>query len=166
VLSSVPFDPTRHAVEAFDSAEPALDEWLKKHAPGSDARGITRTFVWTEADATEVIGYYSLMAHVLQRDALPRAAGRGAPSEIPAVLLARLALAGRLQGHGLGAALLADAAERACLASRTVGGKFLVVDALNDRAATFYQRHGFQRIPETLRLLQRMSAIAKAMDDA
>jgi len=166
VLSSVPLDPTRHAVDAFDSGTPELDEWLSKHAPGSDARGITRTFVWTEADATEVIGYYSLMAHVLQRDALPRAVGPGSPHEIPAVLLARLALSARLQGHGLGAALLADAAERACLASRNVGAKFLVVDALHERAASFYEYHGFSRIPQTLRLLQKMSAIAKALGDA
>jgi len=111
-------------------------------------------------------GYYSLMAHVLQRDALPRATGRGSPSEIPAVLLARLALSSRMQGHGLGAALLADAAERACLAARNVGAKFLVVDALHERAATFYEHHGFRRIPETMRLLQKMSVIAKALADA
>jgi len=68
-----------------------------------------------------------------------------------------------MQGHGLGAALLADAAERACLASRNVGAKFLVVDALHERAATFYEHHGFRRIPETMRLLQKMSVIAKAL---
>jgi hypothetical protein len=47
-----------------------------------------------------------------------------------------------------------------------VGAKFLVVDALHERAATFYGHHGFKRIPETLRLVQRMSAIAKAIDSA
>lgn len=166
MLCSVPLDPIRHTADAFDSGEPGLDEWLKNYAPGSDACGITRTFVWTEAGTAEVIGYYSLMAHVLQRDALPRAAGRGSPREIPAVLLARLALSSRMHGQGLGGALLADAAERAWLASRNVGARFLVVDALHEPAATFYAHHGFTRIPESLRLLQKMSAIAAAVDKA
>jgi len=166
VLSSAPLDSTRHTLDAFDSGRPSLDEWLKCHAHGSDARGITRSFVWTEADSTEVIGYYTLMAHVLRRDALPRATGRGSPREIPAVLLARLALASRMQGHGLGGALLADAAERACIASANVGARFLVVDALDENAATFYEHHGFKRVPRTLRLLQKISAIAAAMGNA
>jgi len=63
-------------------------------------------------------------------------------------------------------ALLADAAERACVAAQNVGAKFLVVDALHERAAAFYEHHGFTRIPETLRLLQKISAIAKALDGA
>src|SRR3954470_8590195 len=111
MLSSVPLDPTRHTLDALDPGEPALDQWLRDHANGSDARGITRTFVWTETDTTEVIGYYTLMAHVLRRDVLPRSVGRGAPQEIPAVLLAKLALHKRVHGGGLGGALLADASE-------------------------------------------------------
>lgn len=82
------------------------------------------------------------------------------------MLLARLALAKHSQGQGLGGALLADAAERAALASQNVGAKFLVVDALHERAASFYQRYGFRRIPETLRLLQKMSAISAAVSNA
>jgi GNAT superfamily N-acetyltransferase len=166
MLSSVPLDPTRHTLDAFDSGEPELDQWLKDHAHGSDVRGITRTFVWTRIDTTEVVGYYTLMAHTLRRDTLPRSIGRGTPQEIPAVLLAKLALAKRIHGEGFGGALLADASERACVAAQNVGAKFLVVDALHERAATFYDHHGFKRIPETLRLVQRMSAIAKAIDSA
>jgi len=166
MLSSVPLDPTRHTLDAFDSGEPGLDQWLKEHANGSDLRGITRTFAWPEFDTTEVIGYYTLMAHTIRRESLPRSIGRGTPQEIPAVLLAKLALAKQAHGQGLGGALLADAAERACVAAQNVGAKFLVVDALHERAAAFYEHHGFTRIPETLRLLQKISAIAKALDGA
>lgn len=166
MLASVPLDPTRHTLDAFDSGEPELDQWLRDHANGSDVRGITRTFVWTEMDRTEVTGYYTLMAHTLRRDALPRSIGRGTPQEIPAVLLAKLALDKQVHGQGLGGALLADASERACVAARNVGARFLVVDALYERAATFYEHHGFKPIPKTLRLVQRMSAIAKAIDSA
>src|SRR5882757_3233944 len=112
MLSSVPLDDARHTLFGFDSGEPSLDERLLNSALGSDARGITRTFVWTEVDTTQVIGYYSLLAHVLQRDALPKSLGHGSPTEIPAVLLARLALDKTAHGQGLGGALLADSLER------------------------------------------------------
>ena len=163
MLSSVPLDDTRHTLPGFDSGEPTLDDWLINSALGSDARGITRTFVWTEPDTTQVIGYYALMAHVLQRDALPKSVGRGSPREIPAVLLARLALDKSTQGQGLGGALLADALERAALAARNVGARFAVVDALHARACAFYEHHGFKRIPDTLRLVQKMSSIEASL---
>ncbi|MCW2539816.1 MAG: GCN5-related N-acetyltransferase [Frankiales bacterium] len=163
MLSSVPLDDTRHTLSGFDSGEPSLDEWLINSALGSDARGITRTFVWTEVDTTNAIGYYSLLAHVLQRDALPKSLGRGRPSEIPAVMLARLALDNGSQGEGLGGALLADALERAALAARNVGARFTVVDALHENACAFYQHYGFKRIPDTLRLVQKMSTIEASL---
>jgi GNAT superfamily N-acetyltransferase len=165
VLSSVPLDDARHTLPGFDSGEPSLDEWLLNAALGSDARGITRTFVWTEVDTSQVIGYYSLMAHVLQRDALPKSLGHGSPSEIPAVLLARLALDKTAHGQGLGGALLADALERAALAARSVGARFAVVDALHEQACTFYEHHGFKRIPDALRLVQKMSSIEASLAD-
>lgn len=163
MLSSSPLDDTRHTLSGFDSGESSLDEWLVNSAVGSDARGITRTFVWTYPETGTAIGYYSLMAHVLQRAALPIALGHGSPTDIPAVLLARLALDKRSQGHGLGGALLADALERAAMAARNVGARFAVVDALHERACTFYQHYGFRRIPDTLRLVQKMSSIEVAL---
>jgi GNAT superfamily N-acetyltransferase len=166
MLSSSPLDEARHTVDRFDSGQPALDEWLKRHASGSDARRITRTFVWTEIDSTRVIGYYSLMGHVLVRDALPRSVGAGSPNQIPAVLLARLALDLSVQGQGSGGALLADALERTLISAANVGARFVVVDALHEDAAAFYEHYGFRRIPDTLRLIQKMSTIAASIDQA
>lgn len=166
MVSSHPLDEARHTLDRFDSGEPDLDGWLKSHAVGSDARRITRTFVWTEIDTTSVIGYYALMGHVLVRDSLPRALGSGSPREIPAILIARLALDKNSHGQGLGGALLADALERALLSANNVGARFVVVDALHEKAVTFYEHHGFRRIPETFRLVQKVSAIEKALLEA
>jgi GNAT superfamily N-acetyltransferase len=159
VLSSSPLDNTRHTLSGFDSGEDSLDSWLRDSALGSDARGITRTFVWTEVETTRVIGYYALMAHVLERDALPKAIGRGSPRDIPAILLARLALDRHEHGRGLGGALLADALERCALAARNVGARFVVVDALHEQACAFYAHFGFRQIPHTKRLVLRTSTI-------
>jgi GNAT superfamily N-acetyltransferase len=110
-----------------------------------------------------VLAYYSLTAHLLQREELPRSIGRGGPRQIPTVLLARLALEHSLQGEGLGGALLADALRRVLAATETVAARFVVVDALDEDVASFYEHHGFRRIPETLRLLQKLADIDSAL---
>jgi GNAT superfamily N-acetyltransferase len=165
---SQPYDPHRHDTDSFDSGEPTLDEWLRQHAAGADARRTARTFVWTDTSGTgdgpeRVIAYYSLTGHRLVRNDLPRKIGRGSPDEIPAVLLARLAVDRSAQGAGTGGAVLADALSRVVEATSIVAARFVVVDALHERAATFYEHHGFTRIPDTLRLIQKISDIAAAL---
>lgn len=163
MLTSRPLDHARHTLAGFSCGEPSLDTWLRDSALGSDARGITRTFVWTARDTKQVIGYYSLMAHVLQRAALPRSIGRGSPHDIPAILVARLALDRSVHGQGLGGALLADALERSALAASNVGARFVVVDALYEQAGSFYAHQGFRRIPDTMRLVLKMSTVDAAV---
>jgi GNAT superfamily N-acetyltransferase len=162
---SEPLEPERHDLSALDSGEPVLDGWLREHAAGAEARRVARTFVWVADERADlVVGYYSLTGHRLVRDALPTSIGRGSPTEIPAVLLARLALDRGQQGTGAGGALLADALGRIVVATQTVAARFVVVDALHERAAGFYEHHGFRRIPGTLRLVQKVSDIAAAID--
>jgi hypothetical protein len=50
------------------------------------------------------------------------------------------------------------------VATDIVAARFVVVDALHEKAAGFYQHHGFRRIPDTLRLIQKVSDIAAALD--
>ena len=76
-----------------------------------------------------------------------------------AYLLARLALDRQLQGQGLGTQLLLDAAELVLTASTSGGGRLLVVDAIDDRAAAFYRAHGFLDITGTNRLYLSISAL-------
>jgi GNAT superfamily N-acetyltransferase len=118
--------------------------------------------VWHRGDRA-VLAYYSLTAHLLQRDQLPRALGRGGPLQIPTVLLARLALDRSLHGQGLGGALLAEALGRVIAATETVAARFVVVDAIDEDAGSFYEHHGFRPIPGTLRFVQKVSDIAAAL---
>jgi GNAT superfamily N-acetyltransferase len=160
-------DPQRHVTTLFDSGEPELDTWLRDHAVGAEARRVARTFVWCQTqDSVSVLGYYSLTGHRLLREDLPKSIGHGSPAEVPAVLLARLALDTRLHGQGLGGALLADALERVVTATALVAARFVVVDALHENAATFYAHHGFRRIPGTLRLVQKISDVAAALAES
>jgi GNAT superfamily N-acetyltransferase len=153
----------RHDLGPFDSGQPDLDRWLREHARSAEARRTARTFIWLD-DGGSAIAYYTIAAHLLQRADLPRSIGRGNPNHIPAILLARLALVRTLHGQGLGGALLADALTRIVAATTVVAARFVVVDAIDEPAALFYERHGFRRIPTTNRLIQMVSDIATALD--
>jgi GNAT superfamily N-acetyltransferase len=159
------FDASVHDSSEFSCGRPILDDWLRLHAQGAQERRVARTFVWTASDASRVLGYYSLAGHLIQRDELPARLGRGSPRQIPAVILARLALDVSVQGAGAGQMLLADAMSRVVRATEQVAARFVVVDALDDRAKAFYEHHGFAAL-EGLRLAQKVSGIAASLDAA
>jgi GNAT superfamily N-acetyltransferase len=155
------YDPARHDASTFSCGEESLDIWLREQALASTKRGTARTWVWSDASGC-VKGYYALAAHKVARERVPGRVGRGGPQEIPAVLLARLALSRELRGRGLGAVLVADAMARVVEATQTVGARLVVVDALHERVARFYETLGFTRIPGRLMLVQRIADIEAA----
>jgi GNAT superfamily N-acetyltransferase len=108
--------------------------------------GTARTRVWVEANE-RVVAYFSLAPHLITRDDVDRRMGRGAPHAIPAILLARLALDQTRQGKGEGSLLLVDALTVAVEGMRDLGGRVIVVDAIDQKAAAFYHRHGFVPCP-------------------
>lgn len=65
----------------------------------------------------------------------------------PVILLGRLARDLRFRGQGIGELLLRDALERSLETHRQVGAIAVVVDAIDDRAASFYEAFGFIRLP-------------------
>ncbi len=137
----------RHSLQDFASGSIPLDRWLVESARLSDSRNNTRTYVWsTEEDV--VVAYFTLCPHIIRKDELRPRDGRGNLSEIPSILLARLALSVELHGNGLGAQLLVDALSRAVSGQEVVGGRYIVADAIDDQAAKFYAHFGFLRSPE------------------
>lgn len=153
-----------HHVDAFRCGVEALDRWLFEHATHAQAMRTAQTFVWHRGD-DRVVGYFSLAAHLVVRGELPKKLGRGSPTSIPAMMLARLALDVGLHAEGLGGELLWDALTRARAASAIAAARLVVVDAINAQAAAFYLHHGFTPIPENPnRLVQKMSDIAGALD--
>jgi GNAT superfamily N-acetyltransferase len=135
-----------HDTASFDSTQPALADWLRKSARGSDGRNLTRTYVWHRGDGV-VVAYYTLMPCFIERASLSKRQARGLPEHISCYLIARLALDRSLQGQSLGSQLLASALTRAAEGARTLGGRFVIVDAIDDDAAAFYVHHGFEPIP-------------------
>jgi predicted N-acetyltransferase YhbS len=153
----------RHELTQFDSGNNDLDVWLRDHARTAASQG-TRTYVLIEDESTDVVGYFALAPHLVEREALPRRIGRGGPRQVPAILLAKLAVVRRLHGAGLGSDLLLRALSTALTAARAAGGKLLVVDAINAGAAAFYEAHDFQPVPgNPRRLVIKLSTVAKEL---
>jgi predicted N-acetyltransferase YhbS len=139
-----------------------LDDWLHQHARTATGQG-TRTYILVDAQ-DRVAGYFSLAPHTIERDQLSKKSARGAPRHTPAILLAKLALAEHLHGQHLGSELLVVALDTIVEAARRAGGKFVVVDAIDDTAAAFYAYHEFEPMPANpRRLTRKLSTIAKAI---
>lgn len=152
-----------HRLAVFDCGNGVLTEWLQRYALRAVGQG-TRTYVLVEEGRAEVLGYFAVAPHLVEREELPRRVGRGAPRQVPAILLAKLALDTRLHGQGLGSELLIRALSTVVDAARAAGGKLVVVDAVDDEAAAFYERHGFLPVPENpRRLVMKLSSVAKVL---
>ena len=80
---------------------------------------------------------------------------------LPAVRIGRLAVDLKFRGRGLGAAMLADAVSRTLQAPPAAFA--LLVDAKNDDAAAFYQRHGFRPLASQPRTLFLPMATAEKL---
>lgn len=154
-----------HDLASFSCGNLELDRWLRDHARQATAQG-TRTYIMLDDDDGEaVVGYFAIVPHVLDRDDAPRKLARGAPRQIPSILLAKLALAEHLHGQGLGAELLVRALVSIIDAARVAGGKLVVVDAIDAEAEAFYRHHDFQPLPDrTDRLVMKLSTAARALD--
>ena len=162
-FASVPYDLAEHDTTAFDCGEPTLTAWLADCAESETKRGSARVWVWLD-DVGQVLAYYSLSASKLRRGDIPKARGRGGPVEIPAVVIGRLALHQSLRGQNLGELLLTNALARIVEATRTVSAHLVVVDALHEKVAAFYEHLGFRRIPNSLLLVQKVADISAAHD--
>jgi GNAT superfamily N-acetyltransferase len=151
-----------HDLDGFRCGTDELDEWLRRHAHTATGQG-TRTYVLVD-DGGSVVGYFAVAPHLLVRQDAPPRLARGAPRQIPAILLAKLALDVSLHGQGLGAELLVHALGTVVTAARRAGGRVVLVDAIDDSALAFYEHHDFVRLPgHDRRLVMKLSTAAAAL---
>lgn len=158
----------QHEVNDFtNGVHASLDAWLHDRALASEGNSARTYVVCDAAQRQRVVGYYTITTAMEQRVALPSAKlRRGMPEQVPLLLVARLAVDAGFQGIGLGADLLADALRRCAAASEIVGARAVVVHAIDEKAATFYARHGFIASPlGELVLLLPMESVRPLLDE-
>lgn len=153
-----------HDLSTFDSGNEMLDAWLRRHALASQRVDSARMFVATQRG--RVVGYFSLTVGAVYRAEAPAKLVRGMPAyPVGMVLLARLAVDESQQGRGVGAMLLAEALRKAVAAGEVAAARLIVVDAVDEDVAAFYQRYGFVPAPENpLRFYRRMKDVRASLD--
>lgn len=131
-----------HDLSQFSCGKPSLDKWLRERALSNQTRGFTAVVV--VHDHGRVIGYYGLAPTAVVPTGLPRAIRTGQPPDpVPCLLLGQLATDERWTGQGIGTGLLKHALERCLSAASLIGGRALVVKAIDDEAALFWRKRGF-----------------------
>jgi predicted N-acetyltransferase YhbS len=142
-----------HVTENFDCGNEFLNEWLKKFALINSRANTAKTFV--VCDHHKAIGYYSLAMGSVDYELSTSRIKKGlARHPIPVVVLARLAVDLDYQKKRIGVSLLKDAFLRTLLISEHIGARAVFVNAKDDNARKFYERHGFKPMPsDTLKLL-------------
>jgi GNAT superfamily N-acetyltransferase len=136
----------RHAVEAFDCSEEALNRFLVRFALPNQQANASQTYVGMADEA--LIGFYTLVVGEVRYDDAPERLTKGlARHAVPIMLLARLGVAIGWQGKQVGAGLLRDAILRTLQAADIAGIRAFAVHAKDDRARAFYRHFGFVESP-------------------
>lgn len=152
-----------HDVSKFSCGKPTLDHWLKTRALSNQEKGFTAVMV--VHDDGRVVGYYGLAPTAVVPSVLPRSVRTGQPPDpVPCLLLGQLATDAAWAGRGIGTGLLKHALQRCVEAAALVGGRALMVNAVDAEAAQFWQRRGF--LPskdDPLVLFRPISAIAASL---
>jgi GNAT superfamily N-acetyltransferase len=147
-----------HDLSAFDCGKPALNDWLRTYVLVNQAKGFTRVMVLRE-DA-RVIGFYGLAPTAVPPAILSRKVRTGRPPDpVPCILFGQLAVDVAFAGKGIGSALLRHALERCVGAAEAIGGRAVIVRAIDREAEEFWTSCGF--VPS----ISDSSTLFRSIDD-
>ena len=161
-----PLDRQTHNRAAFRSGVDRVDNFLTSNAARQQDADHTRVYVACLDQSADIVGYYALNAHAIDVSTLPPATVKKLPSypTMSAIYLSIVGFHVDHHGRGGGTFLLADAFRRCVDAADIIGAHFLVLDALNERAARLYRTLGFVDLPgHEPRMLIGMQVIRKAV---
>lgn len=131
-----------HDLSKFSCGKPSLDNWLRSRALSNQQKGFT--VVMVVHDAGRVVGYYGLAPTAVVPVSLPRSVRTGQPPDpVPCLLLGQLATDLEWLGKGIGTGLLKHALERCVQGATLIGGRALIVNAVDEDAMAFWRRRGF-----------------------
>lgn len=122
--------------EGFRSGAAELDDWFARFAWENQAANNATTYVTPHGD--RVAGFYSITMAAIARDEAPDRVAARRPSQIPCILLARLAVDQDFNGSGLGGGLLRDALARSVAVSKSIGAAAVLIHCRDENAKNFY----------------------------
>ena len=133
-----------HIRDRFDCGLPPLDDFLRALVSQYEKRNLGRTYVAVRGAERQVFGYYTIASGAVAFETLPPEGAKKLPRHpIPVVLIARLAVDRTVQGQRVGEKLLFDAFARSVELSGKLGIHAVVVDAIDQKAKSFYEKYQF-----------------------
>ncbi len=150
-----------HNRKAFECEEQQLTDYIKKQVSQDIKKKLAVCFVAIDSD-NKVIGYYTLSSESLGREQIPDKYLKKVPQNYnaPVILLGRLARNITAKGTGLGEHLLLDALFRAfTLSEESIGAMAVIVDPMNQFAIKFYEKYGFEQLPDSEKMFLPLSTI-------
>ena len=163
MLSSPEPLTAEHRIEAFESGQAVLDNWLRRRALFNQSTGASRTYVVCEDK--RVVAFYALASGAIAQAGVTGKFRRNMPEPIPIVILARLAVDRAYHGRGLGRGMFRDAALRVVQAADTIGIRGIIVHAISEEARRFYVALGFDPSPgDAMTLMVTLRDLSRAID--
>lgn len=162
-----PLDREKHDRAAFACGEERVDNFLKKTAARQQDEDHTRVNVACLDAENTIIGFYALNSHAIDVSTLPEVGRKRLPNypTISAIYLSILGVHSEHQRKGLGKHLMAHVFARCVNVADKIGAHFIVLDALNERAAELYRELGFVDLPgHQPRMLIKMDLVRKAIE--
>jgi ribosomal protein S18 acetylase RimI-like enzyme len=139
-----------HDRDGFDCGSEPLNLFLKQTARQHAERGISRTFVLVDEDASApkpIVAFFSLNLCQIKSESLSADEAKKLPRDVSGVRLGRLAVAKAYQRQGVGKTLLVAAMGKFIEIFNTAGGVGLFVDAKDQEAKRYYEQFGFVALP-------------------
>jgi predicted GNAT family N-acyltransferase len=145
-LKIEPLDSRKHDRSGFSCDKESLDNYLRKQASQDLKKLVASVFVLIDESESNVLAYYTLSTYTINISVLKEAFAKQLPRYplLPATLLGRLAVDNNQKGKGFGELMLVDALKRTFNASKQVASLVVVAEALDENAANFYMKYGFQ----------------------
>lgn len=164
-----PLDRKKHDRAAFSCGEDRLDRYLKEQAAKLADTDQVRTYVVCERDSPVVVGYFGVCTHKILLESLPEDVRSKLAKypEVSAILLSMIATASPHQGKGVGTYMLGEVLKLSFRVADQIGARFLILDAINEKAARLYRAFGFVDLPAIPgRMILDLNTARKAREKA
>ena len=150
-----------HVKEEFSCGYDLLDNYLKRQANQDIKRKLTSCSVLID-EQNVVKGYFTLSANSIRRQDLTEELIKKLPpsySDLPVILLGRIAIDKSIQGNGFGENLLLHALKKCLDLSNQLGILAVVVDPIDSKAISFYKSYSFIELPTSDKMFLSMKTI-------
>lgn len=149
---------TKELLETFMCSKNAdLQDFLHHQAMTFEKHLRSRTYVYVDNEAKEIAAYFSIAIYMLDTDDISSDVilmidgYKDDVKTIPCFLIGQVGKSDKYETFKIGNYILADAVEKIDQAQRLLGGRFILLDAINDsKVIEFYQQNTFIPIEENV----------------